>query len=88
MSTITTVLTIDAKGCLTTLRQCGHRDRNENEAPVMLTIGTTMKIEENTKITLRYGTVYRTGTEKGFERPVSHVQAFLFLAGIILENLE
>lgn len=56
MSAVTGVLTREAKGHLTTVRQCGPRDRNEEEAAVMLTTAATMKTEV-------YDTVHSTGTE-------------------------
>lgn len=43
------VLTKQAKGHLITAGHCGLRDRNEDEAAVMLTTAATMKTKEKNK---------------------------------------
>lgn len=71
MSVATSVLTKEAEGYLSTAKQCGHRDRNEDETAVMATTAAAAEIDEETIIIPSYSTVHRTGSEKGFYRPIS-----------------
>jgi hypothetical protein len=73
---------------LSIAKQCGHRDRNEDEAAVMATIAATIKIEEETMIIPSCSTVHRTGPGKRFYRPISYACAILFFLGIIMEKLK